>query len=84
MIENKLIIENENLIITYYTDYNVDECSQIFENGITKIVGIGKLFNNLKYTNLSGETVTPLLSGKEYMSMCINDVYTRIINNSIK
>lgn len=82
MVENKLTLENENLIILYYTNYNVDECRQIVKNGITTIIGVGKLFNNLKYTDLNGKIIIPSLNNKEYMSMCVNDIYTRIVSNS--
>lgn len=82
MIENKLILENENLIISYYTNYNVDECKEIIINGVTTIPNLGKLYNNIRFTDLNGNIVTPPLTKKEYMSMCVNDIYSRIINNS--
>lgn len=78
--ENTLVLQEDNLVITYFTDYQVENCREVVENGVRTITGISKLYNDHIYKDLEGNVVIPPENNRYYTSLIINDIYTRIIS----
>ena len=81
--ENTLVLQEDNLVITYFTNYQVENCRQVVENNVTTITGMSKLYNDYIYKDLQGNIITPTENKSYYTSLIINNIYTRIISKNL-